>query len=141
MYLAALLYPSHFWAQHLLHRADVDDMTSFKLLCLLFNCFLQWLDVMNAIDTFQAPLAAVDSKVSLSLNHSVTSPPIFPLDCITSAMILLPSFITPNFSPPSLPHQVLHTFTPVRLHLHQRLPSYMASAGTFLRPLYCGEAE
>ena len=67
-----LLYVSNFWAQHISHLTDVDDMISLKLLDLLQSSrFLQWLEVMSVTGaSFQTPLITLDSpKVSLQVNY------------------------------------------------------------------------
>ncbi len=69
-----LRYASNFWAQHISHLTDVDDMISSKLLDLLRSSrFLQWLEVMSVTGgSFQtpAPLITLDSpKVSLQVNY------------------------------------------------------------------------
>ena len=67
-----LLYASNFWAQHISHLTDVDDMISSKLLDFLRSSrFLQWLEVMSVTGgSFQAPLITLDSpKVSLQVNY------------------------------------------------------------------------
>ena len=67
-----LLYASHFWARHFSRLTNVDDTVSWKLLELLSCRFLEWLEVMSVTDaSFQAPLIAAESKVSLYLNCSV----------------------------------------------------------------------
>jgi hypothetical protein len=62
-----LLYASHFWAQHFSHLTSVDDIILSKLLDLLLDHFLEWLEVMSVTGvSFQAPLTAVNSsKASL----------------------------------------------------------------------------
>ena len=71
-----LRYASSFWAQHISHLTDVDDMISSKLLDLLRSSrFLQWLEVMSVTGgSFHAPLITLDSsKVSLQVvNYFVT---------------------------------------------------------------------
>jgi hypothetical protein len=71
-----LLYASHFWAQHLSYLEDPNDVISSKLVDLLSNRVLEWLEVMSVTDApFQAPLAAISaSKVSLSANLTVIFP-------------------------------------------------------------------
>ena len=61
-----LLYASHFWARHFLHLTNVDNVVSSKLIDLLSDHFLEWLEVMSVTGaSFQAPLIDVDSKASL----------------------------------------------------------------------------
>jgi hypothetical protein len=61
--LPHLRYASYFWAEHLSHLTNVDDMISAELLSLLSSRFLEWLEVMSVTNaSFQAPLIAVGSS-------------------------------------------------------------------------------